>query len=72
MNTGREILLALKPLEGDFKAQLAKNAAFLNSARPTAVNLSWALERMNAVATEHAQADTGRNTLHGPGVVQME
>ncbi len=44
------------PDSSDFKAQLAKNAAFLNSARPTAVNLSWALERMNAVAAEHAQA----------------
>jgi methylthioribose-1-phosphate isomerase len=29
-----------------FRAQLAKQAAYLDSARPTAVNLSWSLRRM--------------------------
>lgn len=30
----------------DFLTELAKKAEYLNSARPTAVNLSWAVERM--------------------------
>ncbi len=33
----------------DFDRQFKKNKEYLNSARPTAVNLSWALERMERV-----------------------
>lgn len=40
----------------DFCAQLQKDADYLNSSRPTAVNLSWALKRMMAAAqAESAQ-----------------
>lgn len=34
----------------DFCAELERNAEYLNSSRPTAVNLSWALKRMVALA----------------------
>jgi methylthioribose-1-phosphate isomerase len=34
----------------DFKARLTTQAAYLDSARPTAVNLSWSLKRMLGVA----------------------
>jgi methylthioribose-1-phosphate isomerase len=34
----------------EFKALLVKQAAYLDSARPTAVNLSWSLKRMLGVA----------------------
>jgi methylthioribose-1-phosphate isomerase len=34
----------------EFKARLTKQAAYLDSARPTAVNLSWSLKRMLGVA----------------------
>ncbi|HUW40899.1 MAG TPA: S-methyl-5-thioribose-1-phosphate isomerase [Rectinemataceae bacterium] len=39
---------------GDFLAQAEKTAAYLNSSRPTAVNLSWALKRMLARAAAAA------------------
>jgi len=38
----------------DFDAEFHKTAAYLNSSRPTAVNLSWALGRMERVVTENA------------------
>lgn len=38
----------------DFMIQLEKDKAYLNSARPTAVNLSWALNRMEATARKHS------------------
>jgi len=37
-----------------FDAAFKKTAAYLNSSRPTAVNLSWALGRMERVVTENA------------------
>jgi len=36
-----------------FLAELEKQAAYLNSSRPTAVNLSWALKRMVAVGEKN-------------------
>jgi methylthioribose-1-phosphate isomerase len=41
----------------DFLAQAEKTAAYLNSSRPTAVNLSWALKRMLARAAAAADPD---------------
>ncbi|MBQ9419150.1 MAG: S-methyl-5-thioribose-1-phosphate isomerase, partial [Synergistaceae bacterium] len=45
--------------EGKFFATLHSNKEFLNSARPTAVNLSWALERMEkkAISLKHKPID---------------
>ncbi len=37
-----------------FAAEFHRLAAYLNSSRPTAVNLSWALKRMEKVVTDHA------------------
>ena len=37
----------------DFYTEFSKVKNYLNSSRPTAVNLSWALERMNTVCAEH-------------------
>ncbi len=37
-----------------FAAEFHRWKEYLNSSRPTAVNLSWALERMERVVTEHA------------------
>jgi methylthioribose-1-phosphate isomerase len=41
----------------EFRAQLAKQAAYLDSARPTAVNLSWSLRRMVQVAQASSASD---------------
>lgn len=49
-------LAACKIEEGDFESfysAFTKEKDYLNSARPTAVNLSWALNRMDAVVTDH-------------------
>jgi methylthioribose-1-phosphate isomerase len=44
------LLVGMKPCRerplSEFLARLDENAAYLNSSRPTAVNLSWALRRM--------------------------
>ena len=37
-----------------FAAQFHRQAEYLNSSRPTAVNLSWALKRMEQVVTDNA------------------
>lgn len=37
----------------DFYKEFSKIKDYLNSSRPTAVNLSWALEHMNTVCVEH-------------------
>ena len=42
-----------KEADGPFFEVLRKNKEYLNSSRPTAVNLSWALERMEQVALAH-------------------
>ena len=51
------LLVAAKPhLEkssGDFLEALQKEADYLNSSRPTAVNLSWGLKKMMRLAHEH-------------------
>ena len=48
------LLVGMKPWRerplGEFMAKLEANAAYLNSSRPTAVNLSWALRRMTGAA----------------------
>lgn len=38
----------------DFYAEFKKQKEFLNSSRPTAVNLSWALNRMEGVVTKNS------------------
>jgi len=55
------LLVGMKPYRdrpmSEFMAKLATNAAYLNSARPTAVNLSWALQRITeAAARQREQA----------------
>jgi len=51
------LCVAMQPLRHlsaeDFQSQLMQQASFLDSARPTAVNLSWSLKRMLAAA-QHA------------------
>ena len=39
----------------DFDAEFHKTAAYLNSSRPTAVNLSWALRRMERIVSEKTE-----------------
>lgn len=51
-------VLAQQYGEGDFLARFREDAAYLNSSRPTAVNLSWALRRMTAAA-ESKPGDLG-------------
>ena len=41
----------------DFDARFRETKEYLNSSRPTAVNLSWALERMAGVLTDNADLD---------------
>ena len=42
-----------------FRARLLEQAAYLNSARPTAVNLSWALQRLVDHVARSAASDAG-------------
>ena len=44
------------PTTDEFLSELERQAAYLNSSRPTAVNLSWALRRMLGVAKTNAAA----------------
>ncbi len=44
----------------DFLAYLEKHARYLAGARPTAVNLNWALDRLLSVAREKAESATVR------------
>ena len=39
---------------GEFAAEFHRQKEYLNSSRPTAVNLSWALKRMEQVVTDNA------------------
>ena len=43
---------------GSFLRETEKNATFLESARPTAVNLKWGLERMIKIAKEFSGENT--------------
>ena len=55
--TGYGMVLAVKgktiPSTPDLLRALASTGLYLKSARPTAVNLAWAVERMIRIATEH-------------------
>lgn len=42
----------------DFLARFQKQSDYLNSSRPTAVNLSWALKRQNRIVEENADKPT--------------
>jgi methylthioribose-1-phosphate isomerase len=48
-------VLARQLPEADFLPRLTQEADYLRSSRPTAVNLSWALDRMLRVARENSQ-----------------
>lgn len=50
--------IADKPYDA-FQAEVHRLAAYLNSSRPTAVNLRWALERMERVVTGHRGLPVG-------------
>ncbi|MGN0056548.1 MAG: S-methyl-5-thioribose-1-phosphate isomerase [Atopobiaceae bacterium] len=41
----------------DFVARMQQHRDYLNSSRPTAVNLQWALDRMHAVTTSHSDTN---------------
>ncbi|PWM33599.1 MAG: S-methyl-5-thioribose-1-phosphate isomerase [Clostridiales bacterium] len=45
---------------GEFLSEFRKQKEYLDSARPTAVNLSWALRRMEKVVEEHADLPVSR------------
>ncbi|HHI81520.1 MAG TPA: S-methyl-5-thioribose-1-phosphate isomerase, partial [Rhizobiales bacterium] len=49
------------PVE-EFRSEVEKQAAFLKTARPTAVNLAWALDRM-CKTVRHSTAKSGRELL---------
>ena len=56
------LCVAVQSLVGEstlkFLAGLAEQAAYLNSSRPTAVNLGWALQRMQKIATATQYSDS--------------
>ena len=54
----------------DFAAQFHEAKEYLNSSRPTAVNLSWALNRMEKVVTDHKgeSVETLKELLHQESV----
>jgi methylthioribose-1-phosphate isomerase len=60
------LLVALEPHRADplpaFLAAMERQAAYLDSSRPTAVNLHWALERMKAFA--RARPERTAEALH--------
>ena len=43
----------------EFAAEYHRQSAYLNSSRPTAVNLSWALKRMDKIVDENADKSVG-------------
>ncbi len=51
------VILGVQNFAGEdkeaFLKQLKETSEYLNATRPTAVNLSWAIQRMNRVADEH-------------------
>ena len=58
-----------------FLEQFRKDKAYLDSSRPTAVNLSWALNRMEKVVLDHADASVAeiKQLLHDEAVqIQAE
>ena len=62
------LLVALRPHRqaplADYLAELARSAAYLDSSRPTAVNLGWALRRMTAFARARAPGAGSAARLH--------
>jgi methylthioribose-1-phosphate isomerase len=58
---GYGLCVAMRPARelspADFLARLKQQATYLDSARPTAVNLSWSLKRMLRVAEQSAADD---------------
>lgn len=44
----------------EFRSRFHAACEYLNSSRPTAVNLSWALRRMEAVAGSHPEASVSQ------------
>lgn len=68
------IYLAAKEIQtddyGTFLAQFQKAKEYLDSARPTAVNLSWALKRMEGVVTGHPDSSVEqiKKLLYGEAV----
>ena len=62
------LLVGMKPYResplGEFMAKLEANAAYLNSSRPTAVNLSWALQRMTDTAARQRDQAGGSAQLY--------
>jgi len=51
------VLAAQNAAQPDFRKKLADYGAYLNSSRPTAVNLSWAIRRMLQVGERYPQLD---------------
>ncbi|MBQ6906672.1 MAG: S-methyl-5-thioribose-1-phosphate isomerase [Clostridia bacterium] len=47
----------------EFKARFSETSEYINSSRPTAVNLSWALERMKNVLKGCTTVDEARSSL---------
>ena len=43
----------------EFAAEYKRQSAYLNSSRPTAVNLSWALKRMEKIVEESSEVPVG-------------
>lgn len=68
------LCVAMKPHRalalGAFRDELQRQADYLNSSRPTAVNLAWALRRMLAFAAAQTPADTA--TLYAGLVAEAE
>jgi methylthioribose-1-phosphate isomerase len=68
------VYLAVKDLQTDsmevFSKKFKKAKDYLASSRPTAVNLFWALDRMEAVVTGHMQCGVGevKELLHREAV----
>jgi methylthioribose-1-phosphate isomerase len=62
------LLVGLKPHRGEplpvFLEAVRRVAGYLNTSRPTAVNLSWALKRMVAFAESRAGAAASASALH--------
>ena len=50
--------ISVKDIEKDFENECRRVAEYLDSSRPTAVNLSWALRRMEAVMDDNLQSMT--------------
>ena len=72
---GYGLYISVRGYEGNdmegFRKLVRENSEYLNSSRPTAVNLSWALRRMERVLDEAIASGEGSLTVEGAKALML-